>query len=68
MDDCWRAESRPHRQRSGEHYLELAAELGNVALHAHRRAGTPEQKARAANVSPEAVKGETLAGEPIARG
>jgi phosphoglucomutase len=49
----------------GEHYDELVAEFG--AFHYTRvdAAATPEQKARLQQLSPEAVKAGTLAGERI---
>jgi phosphoglucomutase len=49
----------------GEHYKELVAEFG--AFHYTRvdAAATPQQKARLQQLSPEAVKAETLAGERI---
>jgi phosphoglucomutase len=49
----------------GEHYKELVAEFG--AFHYTRvdAAATPEQKARLQQLSPEAVRADTLAGERI---
>jgi phosphoglucomutase len=49
----------------GEHYKELVAEFG--AFHYTRvdAAATPQQKARLQQLSPEAVKAETLAGERV---
>ena len=49
----------------GEHYNELVAEFG--AFHYTRidAAATPEQKARLQQLSPDAVRAETLAGERI---
>jgi phosphoglucomutase len=49
----------------GEHYLELAAEFGTSYYTRIDAPATPEQKARLRTLSPEAVKDETLAGEPI---
>jgi phosphoglucomutase len=49
----------------GEHYRELAAEFGTPYYTRIDAAATPEQKARLHALSPEAVRGETLAGEPI---
>jgi len=49
----------------GEHYRELAAEFGTSYYTRIDAPATPEQKARLQKLSPEAVKGETLAGEPI---
>jgi phosphoglucomutase len=49
----------------GEHYNELVGEFG--AFHYTRvdAPATPEQKARLQKLSPEAVKADALAGEPI---
>src|SRR5215510_8034662 len=49
----------------GEHHRELVAEFG--AFHYKRidAPATPEQKARLGRLSPEAIKEETLAGDPI---
>jgi phosphoglucomutase len=49
----------------GEHYRELAAELGASYYTRIDAPATPEQKARLGKLSPEAVKQETLAGDPI---
>jgi phosphoglucomutase len=49
----------------GEHYRELAAEFGASYYTRIDAPATPEQKARLRKLSPEAVKEETLAGEPI---
>jgi phosphoglucomutase len=49
----------------GEHYRELAAEFGTSYYTRIDAPATPEQKARLRTLSPEAVKDETLAGEPI---
>jgi phosphoglucomutase len=49
----------------GEHYRELAAELGTSFYTRIDAPATPEQKARLKSLSPEAVQEETLAGEPI---
>jgi phosphoglucomutase len=49
----------------GEHYHELAAELGTPYYTRIDAPATPEQKARLKTLSPEAVKDETLAGEKI---
>jgi phosphoglucomutase len=49
----------------GEHYLELAAEFGTSYYTRIDAPATPEQKARLRTLSPEVVKDETLAGEPI---
>jgi phosphoglucomutase len=49
----------------GEHYQELAAELGTPYYTRIDAPATPEQKARLKTLSPEAVKDETLAGEKI---
>ena len=49
----------------GEHYRELAAELGTPYYTRIDAPATPEQKARLRTLSPDAVKDETLAGEPI---
>jgi phosphoglucomutase len=49
----------------GEHYQELVAEFG--AFHYTRvdAPATPEQKARLQKLSPDAVRTQALAGEPI---
>jgi phosphoglucomutase len=49
----------------GEHYQELAAELGTPYYTRIDAPATPEMKARLAKLSPEAVTASTLAGEPI---
>jgi phosphoglucomutase len=49
----------------GEHYRELAAEFGTPHYTRIDAAATPDQKARLQTLSPEALKRETLAGEPI---
>ena len=49
----------------GEHYQELAAEFGTSYYTRIDAPATPEQKARLEKLSPEGVKAETLAGEPI---
>ncbi len=49
----------------GEHYRELVAELGTPYYTRIDAPATPEQKARLRTLSPEAVKDETIAGEPI---
>jgi len=49
----------------GEHYQELAAEFGASHYTRIDAAATPEQKARLARLSPDAVRDSTLAGEPI---
>jgi phosphoglucomutase len=49
----------------GEHYRELTAEFGTPWYTRIDAAATPEQKARLQELSPEAVKEATLAGEPI---
>jgi len=49
----------------GEHYRELAAELGTSFYTRIDAPATPEQKARLQTLSPDAVREETLAGEPI---
>jgi len=49
----------------GEHYRELAGELGTSYYTRIDAPATAEQKARLQRLSPEAVKEETLAGEPI---
>src|SRR5207244_5997937 len=50
----------------GEHYRELTAEFGTPYYTRIDAAATPEQKARLAKLSPEAVRATTMAGEPIA--
>ena len=49
----------------GEHYRELAAEFGDPRYLRIDAPATPEQKARLARLSPDAVRASTLAGEPI---
>jgi phosphoglucomutase len=49
----------------GEHYEELVAEFGASYYTRVDTAATPEQKARLQKLSPEAVRTESLAGEPI---
>jgi len=49
----------------GEHYRELTAEFGTSHYTRIDAPATPEQKARLAKLSPEAVRESTLAGEPI---
>ncbi len=49
----------------GEHYMELAAEFGASCYARIDAPATPEQKARLKKLSPDAVKAEMLAGEPI---
>ena len=49
----------------GEHYQELTAEFGAPCYTRIDAPATPEQKARLANLSPQAVKTSTLGGEPI---
>jgi len=49
----------------GEHYRELAAEFGTPYYTRIDAPATPEQKARLRTLSPEAVKDDRLAGEPI---
>jgi phosphoglucomutase len=49
----------------GEHYKELVAEFGASYYTRVDAAATPEQKARLQKLSPEAVRTESLAGEPI---
>jgi phosphoglucomutase len=49
----------------GEHYQELSAEFGTPFYTRIDAAATPEQKARLAKLSPDAVRAATLAGEPI---
>ena len=49
----------------GEHYRELTSEFGTPYYTRIDAPATPEQKARLAKLSPEAVKASTLAGEPI---
>src|SRR5437016_3442067 len=49
----------------GEHYHELQAEFGTPYYTRIDAPATPEQKARLRELSPEAVKESSLAGEPI---
>ena len=49
----------------GEHYLELTAEFGTPYYTRIDAPATPEQKAKLAGLSPEAVKESDLAGETI---
>jgi phosphoglucomutase len=49
----------------GEHYRELTAEFGTSYYTRIDAPATPEQKARLAKLSPEAVRESSLAGEPI---
>jgi phosphoglucomutase len=49
----------------GEHYRELTAEFGAPCYTRIDAPATPEQKARLAKLSPDAVKASALAGEPI---
>ena len=49
----------------GEHYQELTAEFGIPYYTRIDAPATPEQKARLAKLSPDAVKESELAGEPI---
>jgi len=49
----------------GEHYQELTAELGAPCYSRIDAPATPEQKARLQQLSPEAVKESSVAGEPI---
>ena len=49
----------------GEHYRELAAQLGTPYYTRIDAPATPEQKARLQKLSPEAVRESSLAGEPI---
>jgi phosphoglucomutase len=49
----------------GEHYRELTTEFGAPSYTRIDAPATPEQKARLAKLSPEAVTASTLAGEPI---
>jgi phosphoglucomutase len=49
----------------GEHYRELVAEFGEPHGVRIDTPATPEQKARLAGLSPDAVRAEELAGEPI---
>jgi phosphoglucomutase len=49
----------------GKHYAELTAEFGAPSYTRLDAAATPEQKNKLKKLSPEAVKGAELAGEPI---
>jgi phosphoglucomutase len=49
----------------GEHYRELMAEFGASHYTRMDAPATPEQKARLHSLSPDAVKADTLAGDPI---
>jgi phosphoglucomutase len=49
----------------GEHYRALTAEFGGSYYTRRDAPATPEQKAKLAKLSPEAVTQSTLAGEPI---
>ncbi|MDR3556101.1 MAG: phosphoglucomutase (alpha-D-glucose-1,6-bisphosphate-dependent) [Syntrophobacteraceae bacterium] len=49
----------------GEHYLALEAEFGRARYTRIDAPATPEQKAKLAKLSPEAVRESELAGEPI---
>ena len=49
----------------GEHYRTLEAEFGTAYYERIDAPATPEQKARLEQLSPEAVRAPTLAGEPI---
>jgi len=49
----------------GEHYEAITAEFGRSYYTRIDAPATPEQKARLHTLSPEAIKEETLAGEPI---
>jgi phosphoglucomutase len=49
----------------GQHYQELTEEFGAPCYTRIDAAATPDQKARLAKLSPDAVKASTLAGEPI---
>ena len=49
----------------GEHYRELTAQFGAPCYTRLDAPATPEQKARLAKLSAEAVRASTLAGEPI---
>lgn len=49
----------------GEHYRELTEQFGASHYTRIDAPATPEQKARLANLSPEAVRASSLAGEPI---
>jgi phosphoglucomutase len=49
----------------GEHYRELTAQFGAPYYTRIDAPATPEQKARLAKLSPEAVQASTIAGDPI---
>ena len=49
----------------GEHYLELTARFGTPCYTRIDAPATPDEKARLAKLSPQAVAESTLAGEPI---
>ncbi len=49
----------------GQHYAEITAQFGAPCYTRLDAAATPEQKAKLKKLSPEAVKGTELAGEPI---
>jgi phosphoglucomutase len=49
----------------GEHYRELTARFGQAFYSRIDAPATPEQKARLAKLSPDAVRAATLAAEPI---
>jgi len=49
----------------GEHYRELTAEFGIPYYTRIDAPATPEQKAKLAKLTPDAVKESNLAGEPI---
>jgi phosphoglucomutase len=49
----------------GEHYQRLTSEFGDPRYERVDAPATPEQKARLAKLSPEAITESTLAGEPI---
>ena len=63
---CWRPKSPLAQAKDpGEHYRELTAEFGLPHYTRIDTPATPEQKAKLAKLSPEAVKESELAGEPI---
>jgi phosphoglucomutase len=49
----------------GEHYADLTRDLGTAYYTRIDAPATPEQKAKLGKLAPEAVRDETLAGEPI---
>jgi phosphoglucomutase len=49
----------------GEHYREITAQFGTSHYTRIDAPATPEQKGRLGNLSPEAVRASSLAGEPI---